>query len=123
MVALGSFLSLTGCAVNAVISQEEAGPFPANYKVATADYIKSTFKDPYSLRDVMISKPIPYKILNHTGYVVCFQANAKNSFGGYTGIDYTEIMIEKEKVWSTGNNYCNQRGGLEPWSEMENHKN
>jgi hypothetical protein len=119
--ACAAFLA-TGCAVTTQITREEAGPYPENYKEIIASYIKSSFKDPYSLKDVMISKPMPYKILHRAGYVVCLQTNAKNSYGGYVGISHNEIMIEGQKVWGTGNDYCYQRGGLEPWPEMEGKK-
>jgi hypothetical protein len=39
------------------------------------------FKDPESVRDVAISYPKP----NIWGWGACLKANAKNTFGGYTG--------------------------------------
>lgn len=121
IVVLATMLAITGCATRTHITEDEAGPYP-DYKKITAEYIKKHFKDPYSLRDTMISAAAPYKIMDNRGYLVCFQANGKNGFGGYTGIQYTEIMITRDRVWDTGVSACNQRIRLAPWPEMDSQK-
>jgi hypothetical protein len=51
---------------------------------------KSTlFKDPESVRDVMMSDPKP----NMWGWGACLKANAKNVFGGYTGQTVYKVQL------------------------------
>lgn len=69
-----------------------AGPYPANYKALVAGAIRSTFFDPYSVRDAVISKPVEAKA-NQTGWMVCVAANAKNAYGAYTGRQVTVYVI------------------------------
>ncbi len=62
---------------------------------------KSTlFKDPDSVRDASVGTPFP-GFFGSTR--VCLRANAKNSFGGYTGLMNNMIIIRQDgTVASTG---------------------
>ena len=72
---------LSGCAAQ----QQSAGiaepDYPIDYQQQIIRNKANLFKDPDSIRDAAIASPTPSMM----GWQVCMQANAKNSFGGYTG--------------------------------------
>jgi len=77
------------------------GPPPANYRAAVKEHIKTTFFDPYSLRDVELSEPVPASmvfdggnLVPYSGWMVCLKANGKNRLGGYTGLQVTGILFQ-----------------------------
>lgn len=116
-------LALSGCA--AKWTQEGAGPYPDNYKEIVSAFVKKTHYDPYSLRDVAISKPTPGVFFVNQGYYVCFQCNAKNRMGGYVGISRNAYLINSSGVILAFENAMRCNDGqpdaamLEPWPEME----
>lgn len=115
-------LSLSGCA--ATWTLEGAGPYPNNYKEVMKSYIKQTFFDPYSLRDVQISYPTPGVFGMLQGYWVCLQCNAKNRMGGYTGLSRNAYLIDNSRVkfTLTDDRRCYQTdpyNKLYAWAEME----
>lgn len=61
---------------------------PGDYRRAAAAAIRNYLKDPYSVRDAMISEPTMLSGLmiggNKPG--VCVTLNAKNGFGAYVGM-------------------------------------
>ncbi|WP_025036107.1 hypothetical protein [Bradyrhizobium sp. DOA9] len=101
-------LALAGCQTSGEATPSAnaatAGAPPANYRQLAADYVKSSFKDPYSIRDAEIAPPKPGTgpSLNSDGFttpwVVCLRANAKNSMGAYTGRKVTALALSNEKV-------------------------
>ena len=101
------------------IPAEKAGPYPYDYKQRVAEYIDSSYKDPGSMKSVSISSPIPYKILDDIGYIVCFRANAKNSYGGYIGIKTHQLMLEPDNTWNTGGTNGCENADFQSWTEME----
>lgn len=82
-----------------------AAPPPTNYRPAVAAQIKSTFFDPYSIRDASISRPL-YATAVHdgtnitpmSGWIVCVKANAKNRMGGYTGQEFSAFLFSGENI-------------------------
>lgn len=78
--------------------QRNAAPatVPKNYRAVTAYFIKSTLKDPYSVRDARISAPVTLSGLmiggNKPG--VCVVFNARNSFGGYVGMQSFSVAFD-----------------------------
>lgn len=83
----------------------DAGPAPENYRQIVRDYVRQTFKDPYSIRDAEIATPItngpvlvppmgPVAMV----WVVCVRANAKNAFGAYTGLQQVAVVIHKGRA-------------------------
>jgi len=66
--------------------------------------VKSTFFDPYSIRDAEIAPPKRAlgPSLNEDGFttpwVVCVKANAKNRMGAYTGRKVTALAVSGGKV-------------------------
>lgn len=83
----------------------DAGPLPTNYRQIVRDYVRQTFKDPYSIRDAEIAQPItngpvlvpPLGPMTMV-WVVCVRANAKNAFGAYTGLQQTAVVIHKHRA-------------------------
>jgi hypothetical protein len=74
---------------------DDPGPLPDDMLAAVVGGLKSTLKDPYSVRDFSLcqtrvmqpvpalSKTIPWQ---RAYRVTHFMLNAKNSYGGYTGL-------------------------------------
>lgn len=108
--------ALVGCATPQGIS---AGPKPSPEMAAKAvnKYLNQTLKDPESLKQLLIYPSFEMSwfrgLLNGGGYdaghVVCFQYNAKNSYGAYAGVKNDAIVLS----WPSG------REDLEP-SIMQN---
>lgn len=110
---------LAGCGTIGVIPDSEAGPYPHNYKEVTDKYVKAHFKDPSSVKDTEISKPIPYRVFDRRGYLICFRANAKNSYGGYTGVQTSAFILSPEGTQDYGSSACaREKVVYEPWPDL-----
>jgi hypothetical protein len=115
---------LVGCTPPPPVDAGHAGPYPENYKAAMADYIKTNFFDPYTLRDVKITKPFPARNGFGIGWGVCLTLNAKNRMGGYIGLDTDFYIVTGSRVEQqdrlvpfVGDQCAGQVG--EPWPEMD----
>jgi hypothetical protein len=84
--------------------EAQAKTLEDNRQQLVNEYIRSTFLDPYSIRDLMIGHPIPALIWWKPGifgnrkdledcYIIGFRCNAKNSFGAYVGQRVMAIVI------------------------------
>lgn len=102
-----SALALGGCQTDGgapTASNAPPAAPPANYRQLAAAYVKSSFKDPYSIRDAEIAAPKMGSgpSLNSDGFktpwVVCIRANAKNAMGAYTGRKFTAIAMNETSV-------------------------
>lgn len=78
--------ALAGCASNVRDSSET---YPGDYKADALAARPTLFKDPSSVRDAAIGTPTP----NWLGWKACFRANAKNSFGGYVGLQMFTLQF------------------------------
>lgn len=112
-----------GCQTDAAGTGSAAvAPPPANYRAMVADHIRKTFKDPYSIRDASISRPIPGTSLIGRVYTVCVWSNSKNSFGAYTGVKPVTILIRDGTITGSDEQYagltCNGEAS-EPFPEIE----
>lgn len=58
------------------------------------------FKEPESVRDAKISDP--FTCLSGTGNCICIEANARNSFGGFTGVQLSGIQFEGDQARGIG---------------------
>ncbi|TAW88373.1 hypothetical protein ELI13_06360 [Rhizobium ruizarguesonis] len=68
-------------------------------RAAAVAYIKTTFYDPYSIRDASISNALT---LLDTGYrSICVRFNAKNRMGGYVGMTSTSLRFQGAAVVSS----------------------
>ncbi len=83
-------------------SKADYGNYPDNYKTLIEIATKDTLKDPDSAKfsdwfspkkEVMFDGGKPL-----FGYSVCFNLNAKNSYGGYTGKQAYWAMIKNGEV-------------------------
>jgi hypothetical protein len=110
-------------------------PFPANYRGLIAAHKSDIFKDPDSVRDASISAPKrgsgPYLSPNGfiTPWIACVRANAKNSFGGYTGKQLTAVIISRnafveakggpsQYYGDLGSMWCMDHQNYEPFPEL-----
>ena len=87
-------LAIAGCAADAgpPLPQSLAEPPPVEWRAKLAAHVKATFKDVASIRDAAIAREpvaeiVPAQVQNvmRPRWVVCFAANARNGFGGYSG--------------------------------------
>lgn len=89
------FAALTGCVspeMEQKMMDSQVQPTGAD-KAAVIKYVKDTFFDPYSIRDVTISNVITSPT-QPEWRAVCVRMNAKNRMGGYTGQTYTSIRMK-----------------------------
>jgi hypothetical protein len=102
-------LALGGCAEMPNAKQNASadhGPYPSNYEETVQTWIKKTFFDPYSIRDLQIGKPFKeYKTgaplfgeRTVYGWGVIIEVNGKNRFGAYVGLQKHEIVIRDGKI-------------------------
>jgi len=122
LILLVVAVMLSGCAP-AQFNINEAGPYPDNYKEIVRGYIEHTFFDPYSLRSVIISTPHSGSMAWRSGWWVCFECNAKNRMGGYTGLKRKALLLAQGNVVMNFEDMqlCTipPYNDLSPWPEME----
>jgi hypothetical protein len=71
----------------------QGGPSFQQTLAAVKYFIQRTFKDPYSVQDLRIGVPFwNTKGTTLKDWVILFECNAKNGFGGYTGIQTHALM-------------------------------
>ena len=112
---------LGGC-----VTQSETPPAIAYQRTVAADVAtkvilsnRSTiWKDPYSIRDARIGEPVTCPtqsgLFPAATSCVCIEANAKNSYGGYTGIRRTVVVIS-----SANSTFLNTSdGGIKGFEEI-----
>ena len=63
----------------------EANVFPANYKSAIADFLRTYLGNPTKVRDAYISAPALKPIGSGTHYISCVRYNPRDSANHYTG--------------------------------------
>lgn len=96
--------ALAGCATPPTqqeISSADYGPEPSNYQAVIKDYMASALKDPESARYEFYRKTTEKGFSGNPrtyGWVTCFNVNAKNSYGGYTGMQKYFVLIRHNVV-------------------------
>jgi len=117
LIMLTAISLLVGCQ-SIPTTEEKLGPYPDDYKNIVKNHIKSTFYDPYSLRDAELTPPVNARVGWDTGWAVCLRTNGKNRMGGYTGMQTSVILIRDYKVISTYRNFkpCYNVYNYEPYS-------
>lgn len=95
---------LSGCA-GKIQKSNVTEPKPTGWQEATRKAARSTYLDPYSVRDAEISDPILASAVfdgitpfPSSGWLVCIRANAKNRFGAYTGKRTTGFLFKENKI-------------------------
>jgi hypothetical protein len=83
------------------------GPYPKDYEAIVQNYIRTTFKDPYSIRDLSIQKPTKGWVTGAWifgekpityGWEIIFAVNGKNGFGAYTGLQKIDLVVRDGKI-------------------------
>lgn len=96
-------VSALALAVSGCVTTEQVDKMVATSKPATpeerriiVEYVRETFKDPYSIRDAEIT----YFFDNapRGGRAGCISLNAKNSFGAYIGKQFVSMVIDNGTV-------------------------
>lgn len=89
----GAALLLAACAGQPAQQQPDQPPAPLialpSIKKMILDNRTRLFRDPDSIRDAKISEPITCPAGRNT--CVCIELNARNAYGGYTGMQ--ELMV------------------------------
>jgi hypothetical protein len=88
--AASLLMLLSGCLGNLPETPQNVAAAGGAVSLADADrcvheFIQKHFKDPYSIQDLVIGRPIMGRIGTLPEIVVPFTCNAKNSFGAYIG--------------------------------------
>lgn len=81
-------LACAGC-VSDGQGSSTTSDIPNDYRDMIARQKSTLFKDPSSVRDASIGYPKPSMM----GWQVCLKANAKNGFGGYTGLNTYIVQL------------------------------
>jgi hypothetical protein len=101
-------------------SQLDHGSTP-DKNVIVARYIKSFFKDPDSVKNLNIYdaheseiQVLPLSLAETIletehyppytkifGYSIMFSCNAKNSYGGYAGVQFTSVFVRDGKIFDS----------------------
>lgn len=106
-------LVLSGCAGGGPV---ESGPSPEQMKAAVLAERRIYFKDPDSLQDARIGQP--WGCLVWTA-CLCFEANGRNGFGGYTGMKQYVAMFSGSKVAGIrAGSFTDQCDSMSPFPEM-----
>lgn len=87
---------------------------PIGYEETIKKYLATYLRDPQSLRDLTMSKPVGATEyngwVNGGGYTyryrVCAKMNAKNAYGGYTGQQSMIFMFSGDKILEGFEGYC-----------------
>lgn len=117
IILLATSAALASC-VTAQPSVPGVKQVPANYRAVTASLIRSSLKDPYSVRDARISGVVPLSgVLAGNGQGVCVEFNAKNSFGAYTGVERHTVMFRNGAASSIQDGTCDD-GDYGPFPEL-----
>lgn len=103
---------ITGCAGVGQISNSgegNVGPYPENWKNIAREYIKTRYFDPYSVRDSEAAPPFRNRKAFYDTWTLCIRNNAKNKFGGYTGLQATAIGIKQGQIDQVNDYDCKNR--------------
>lgn len=107
---------LTGCASapetwrpsEAEINAADYGAYPQDHERIIKDWYLQNLKDPDSARFGRITRPLKEHAIGNQfkkqavyGYSVCAEVNARNSFGGYTGMTTRWFLIRNGQIVRT----------------------
>lgn len=89
----------------------DAGPYPDNYRAAVQSYLQSALRDPGSIKDFRLGKPVQdtrwFGLVGGGSkqvWAVCGELNAKNAYGGYTGLQRWEFLFRDGKILTANSN-------------------
>jgi hypothetical protein len=96
---------LTACTSTGTAMKADPGPYPANYQQDVQTFLSAYLKDPGSISQ--FSESTPHQGVYWMGalyggaypaWAVCIQYNAKNSYGGYVGLQHLAVYIKDDQV-------------------------
>jgi len=98
-------LIIANCAPSVKVAKiQDYGEYPENYKEVIKLYYKARLKDPESARYEWPEKPFKGFYIKGGftepiyGYICPVGINAKNSFGGYTGMDMQIFVMRGNEL-------------------------
>lgn len=100
-----SLIVLAGCTPATAPPDAPLRPAPANHRASVDAWLQTALKDPESVRDLEVSELRQGG--EWTGYAfegmvprhyACVTFNAKNSFGGYSGLSTYALFFEGDEV-------------------------
>ena len=97
---------LAGCAAPPTyeeMSKAEYGPPVKDYQATIRSHMETTLKDPDSAKYDFYRAPVKAYSGRPPlyGWGTCFKVNAKNSYGGYTGMQQYFVLISYDRVVKT----------------------
>jgi hypothetical protein len=105
-----------------IILIDTTEPIPKNHRQVAATIYRAMLKDPYSVRDAEISKPLNRSLKGFPGWTVCIRSNSKNGFGAYSGVTTVGLIISENRYRQLldGGTEREMCGGLkyEPFPEL-----
>ena len=130
LLAVAAAVALSGCAIGptylrtangSVPVAEDAGPRPSREVID--QYLRASLRDPSSAQVERVVGPGFVNQKSHIitpafyGWVTCFDVNAKNAFGGYTGFKRNALVVRDGRIvytqtqddsWRTSVDWFNQ---------------
>lgn len=112
---IGIAILLFVCAcqhIDPIYIDEPSGAKPTNAEKQIREYLRQSLRDPDSLKQFKVSEPYNSKCNSMGHYlnrwVVPFEYNAKNGYGGYTGLSVNYAFFKDGNLISTSSNsmYC-----------------
>lgn len=102
ILAVSLALLLVGCAVQPVAIKSGTRPTEDQADRLVRDYLARTLKDPDSLKQFRITGMQTVGWAQATArheeaWLICFEYNAKNSYGGYVGVKPGGLVVRQ---WS-----------------------
>lgn len=117
---------LTAVAIVATLTACQTAPaaepqrVPPNYRALAASLVRVSLKDPYSVRDAQISSPTTLSgmLIGGRKPGVCVILNARNGFGGYTGLQSFSIAFDRGRAIGPFDGSCNNGETWTPFVEV-----
>jgi hypothetical protein len=115
LLSIFAIVLLGGCAARipqgfpeTAVEQGLFGEPPGNPNALVEEGSRQYYYDPTSIIDLRVFEPVPvmiyqpWGIRGHTkawcGYVIPFEANAKNRLGAYTGLKTSYVYVRHDEV-------------------------
>lgn len=128
IAAVSLAMTVAGCAGSAGVSSPPSAAMSQADVKAAVMAARITFKDPDSIRDTRIGQPyssgcwgeFAHMITSAIDTCVCVAVNARNSYGGYTGLQTQVALISRGVVVDfIKARIHDQCDGLTPWPEFD----
>lgn len=104
LIVISLILGACGTVTREQAATAYYGSYPTNYENIVKQHFEIQLIDPTSVIYRSMTTPRKWYFGGHGlvpakfGYVVCVSMNAKNSFGGYTGLTSRSLLIRDGEV-------------------------